>query len=121
MCLVTLVTLQRMQELNTGSTAAILRDQADNEPPDSDERRAIFYAAHSPSPSMLPRPSSPAPAKGQPKWKSDSQVDLGYKFKPSFDDVLQPEAFSKSAVHSMLQAFPKYIGFIVYSHSSSCQ
>jgi hypothetical protein len=103
-CLVTFVTLQSMYELNTGSTAAILRDQAGNEPSDSDEGRAKFNVAHSPSPSMLPQSSTPAPAEEQAKWQSDPQVDLGYEL--------------KSAVDSMLQAFPKYIGFIVYSHSS---
>ena len=44
---VCLVTLQRMQELNNGSTAAILRDQAGNGPPVSDEKKTIFYAARS--------------------------------------------------------------------------
>jgi hypothetical protein len=46
---VCLETLQRtlMQELNNGSTAAILRDQAGNGPPVSDEKKSIFYAAHS--------------------------------------------------------------------------
>jgi hypothetical protein len=92
------VTLQRMQELNTGSTAATLRDQADNEPPDSDERRAIFYAARSPSPSMLPPSSTQAPAEEQSEWQSDVQADFGNKL--------------KSAVDSMLQSYP-YIGFIV--------
>jgi hypothetical protein len=57
---VCLVTLQRKQELNTGSTAAILRDQAGNEPPVSDEVNAIFYAAHSSSPSILRRSSTPS-------------------------------------------------------------
>jgi len=38
------VALQGKRELNTGFTAAIL-DPADNEPPVSDEKKAIFYAA----------------------------------------------------------------------------
>jgi len=33
-----------MQELNNGFTAAIL-DPSDNEPPVSDEKKAVFYAA----------------------------------------------------------------------------
>jgi hypothetical protein len=44
---------------------------------------------------MSPRTSTPAPAEEQP----DDLVDFGYEL--------------KSAVDSMLQAYPKYIGFIV--------
>ena len=39
-----------MQELNTTLTAAILRDQAGNEPPVSYVKKAAFSAAQSPSP-----------------------------------------------------------------------
>ena len=58
---VCLVILQRMQELNTSSTAAILREKAGDELTVSDDN---LYAAHSPYPSMLQRSStlSPGPA-----------------------------------------------------------
>ena len=59
---VCLVALQRMQELNTYSTAAILCDQAGYEPPVFDVKKAIFYTAHPPSPSTLRRSSTPSPA-----------------------------------------------------------
>ena len=52
------------------------------------------------------RSSSLAPAEEQPEGHSDL-IDLGHGL--------------KSAFHSMLQVYPKYIGFIVYSHSSSCR
>jgi hypothetical protein len=58
---VCLVTLQRMQELNTGSTAAILRDQTEKEPAVPDEKKAIFIAAHSPSSSTLRSSSTLSP------------------------------------------------------------
>jgi hypothetical protein len=94
------VTLQRMQELNTGSTAAILRDGADkhiNEPPVSGEKKAIFCAAHFPYPSMLGRSSIPAPVE-----ERQSLSDLA-DFRQEFD----------SAIDSIFQAYPKYIGFIL--------
>jgi hypothetical protein len=59
---------------------------------------------HSPSPSMsgqsessTPTPT-PTPAEERPEWESEL-VDFGHEL--------------KSAVDSMLQAYPKYIGFIV--------
>ena len=59
---------------------------------------------HSPSPTMSPRSqgsSSPALAlaEDQPEWQSDLQVDFGHEL--------------KTAVDEMLQAYPKYISFIV--------
>lgn len=57
---VCLVTLQRRQELITDSTAAILRDQAGNDPPVSNEKKTIFYT--DPSPSTLPRMFTPSSA-----------------------------------------------------------
>lgn len=45
-----------------------------------------------------------APAEEQPEWQSDLQVDFGH-------DELNKEL--KSAVDSILQAYPKYIGFII--------
>jgi hypothetical protein len=80
-------------------TAAILRDQAGNGPPVSDEKKTIFYAAHSPSSSMLRRSSTPALAEEQLERQSDLQVEFGHNLKP--------------AVNSILQVYPKYIGFIV--------
>ena len=68
------------------STAATLRDQADNEPPDS------------PSPSKLRQLSNLAPAEEQPEWQSDI-VDFGHEL--------------KSAVDNILHAYPKYTGFII--------
>jgi hypothetical protein len=56
------VTLQRKQKLSTRSTAAILRNQAGNDPPVSDEEKAVLYAAHAPYPSTLRRSSTPSPA-----------------------------------------------------------
>jgi hypothetical protein len=82
-----------MQVLNTGSTAAILRDQADNESPVPDEKKTIFYAVHSPSPSMLRRSPTPVPAEEQPKWQT-AQRDradsfaMGRKIRQLVDMVL---------------------------------
>jgi hypothetical protein len=49
--------------------------------------------------SMSRRSSTLAPAEEQPEWQSDLQVDFGHEL--------------KSAVDSMIQSYPKYIGFIV--------
>ena len=49
-----------MQKLNTGLTAAILRNQAGNEPPVSCVKKAAFSAAQSPSPRTSRRAESQA-------------------------------------------------------------
>lgn len=54
------VTLQS-SNLNPSSIAAVLHNQAGYQPPVSDEKKSMFYAAHFPPPSMLPRSPTPSP------------------------------------------------------------
>jgi hypothetical protein len=120
-----------LKELNTGFAAAISRDSPETDQMTTEREgggfrreigsnlfrqitRASFASSldlrspptlptpipRSRSPSTSRRPSSPAPAEDQPEWQSDLvTVDFGLEL--------------KSAVDSILQAYPKYIGFIV--------